>query len=251
MSVRHLQNPHLFEGPVSHVCVALGPGDVERWSQLFADIALPESLSKAVPKRKAEFVAGRHCARLALTRAAEGRGGPFAPPPIGSERAPVWPGGFVGSITHTHGYVAAAAARAEGVRSLGLDSERLMSAETAESVGSMVTIEGEIDELEGADGLDSLQRLTLIFSAKETLYKCLHPLVGRFFGFHEARLRSFDAPAGRYVIELTKGLTAEFGPGARFGGRFALGDGLVHTGMELAAGGGAVGSSAAREGAGR
>jgi enterobactin synthetase component D len=237
MSVRHLASPALFEGPVAHVCLALEAEAVEGWPQLFADIALPESLARAVPKRKAEFVAGRHCARLALARAAEGRGGVGEPLPIGPERAPVWPTGYVGSITHTRGYVAAAAARAEGVRSLGLDSERVMGAETAESVRSMVAVEGEIEGLAGA-GLDPAPLLTLVFSAKESLYKCLHPLVGRFFGFHEARLCSFDAGAGRYVIELTKGLSAEFGPGARFGGRFALEGELVHTGMALAPGGG-------------
>ncbi|HEU4406000.1 MAG TPA: 4'-phosphopantetheinyl transferase superfamily protein [Polyangiaceae bacterium] len=249
MSVRHLPSPALFEGPVGHVCLALEAGDIESWPQLFADIALPESLAKAVPKRKAEFVAGRHCARLALEQAAGGGGGPFAPLPVGPERAPVWPAGYVGSITHTHGYVAAAAARAGAVRSLGLDSERVMGAETAESVRSMVALEGELEALAG-EGFDPWQLLTLVFSVKETLYKCLHPLVGRFFGFHEARLCSLDARAGRYVVELTKGLSGEFGPGMRFGGRFALGAGLVHTGMVLAAGGGAAGGGAAGEGAG-
>lgn len=238
MSVKHLQSPTLFEGPVHQVSLAIDDSDVEEWSNYFSDIALPESLSRAVPKRKAEFLGGRYCARLALAQVAEGRGGVSAPLPIGPQRAPVWPDGYVGSITHTRGYVAAAAARAERVRSLGIDSERIMGAETADNVREMVAVAGELEALDGA-GLDALQLLTLVFSAKETLYKCLHPLVGRFFGFHEARLCSYDLSSGRYAIELTNGLTDEFGPGARFGGRFVTGDGLVHTGMELAAGGGA------------
>ncbi len=238
MSVRTLPNPDLFDPSVSHVSLALDADDVAGWSQFFGDIAVPEALAKAVPKRKAEFLAGRHCARLALARASEGRGPPAASLPIGPQRAPVWPEGYVGSITHTRGFVAAAAAPAGRLRSLGLDSERLMSAETADSVRSMVALEGELEALAGA-GFDARHLLTLVFSAKETLYKCLHPLVGRFFGFHEARLGWFDRAEGRYAIELTGGLNDEFGPGARFEGRFVVeAEGLLHTGMALAGPGG-------------
>lgn len=238
MSAWPLPNPDLFSPPINHVSLGLDADDIEGWSKFFADITLPEALNKAVPKRQAEFLAGRYCARQALARAAEGRAPFEALVPTRADRAPAWPEGYVGSITHTKGFVAAAAARADDVRSIGLDSEHVMTAETAENVRSMVALEGELAALAGS-GLDPTRLLTLVFSAKETLYKCLHPLVGRFFGFHEARLTSVDLEGRRYHIELVGGLSDEFRDGARFGGRFAFDHGLVHTGMALAARGGA------------
>lgn len=236
MSVRPLISPDLFEGPISHVSLSLDADDIEGWSNFFADITLPQALDRAVPKRKAEFLAGRYCARQALAHAAEGRAPLASPLPSRADRAPEWPDGYVGSITHTRGFVAAAAARAEEVRSLGLDSEHVMGPDTTESVRAMIVLEGELEALAGA-GFDAARLLTLVFSAKETLYKCLNPIVGRFFGFHEARLASVDPAGGRYVIELVGDLSGEFKHGARFGGRFVLEGGLVHTGMALRTGG--------------
>ncbi len=47
--------------------------------------------------------------------------------PVGSDRLPVWPAGFIGSITHTRrnsgGYCAAAVARSDEFLALGIDVE--------------------------------------------------------------------------------------------------------------------------------
>jgi 4'-phosphopantetheinyl transferase EntD len=53
-------------------------------------------VARAVPQRRAEFATARHCARNALAELE------VAPAPIltGANREPVWPHGFVGSITH-------------------------------------------------------------------------------------------------------------------------------------------------------
>ena len=60
-------------------------------------LALPVTLDKAVQKRKAEFLAGRYCARAAL---AQLDGSLAVNIGIGANREPLWPPGFVGSITH-------------------------------------------------------------------------------------------------------------------------------------------------------
>ena len=41
----------------------------------------------------------------------------------GADRAPQWPAGLVGSITHTVGYSAAVVARQGSLLSLGIDAE--------------------------------------------------------------------------------------------------------------------------------
>ena len=84
---------------------------------LFAQEAV--AVDRAVPRRRAEFAAGRRCARAALARI----GIPPAPLLRGEDREPLWPDGAVGSITHCAGYVAAAVAATEVMLSVGIDAE--------------------------------------------------------------------------------------------------------------------------------
>jgi enterobactin synthetase component D len=141
MNLRTVPSPPLFDGPVARCSLAFEPDDVTTdaaWAQFFDPTALPASLARAVPKRKAEFLAGRLGARRALAEL-----GLEAPPlPVGPDRSAVWPAGCVGSITHTHGFVSVAAARADRVRSLGVDSERIMREKTAADVRGHVTVAG-------------------------------------------------------------------------------------------------------------
>lgn len=74
----------------------------------------------AVAKRIAEFTTVRHCARLAL----ESLGAPVVELPPGPVRAPIWPAGVAGFLTHCTGYRAAAVAWAsEDLQSVGIDAE--------------------------------------------------------------------------------------------------------------------------------
>ncbi len=63
--------------------------------------------------------AGRACARAALVQLGYGA----VALPMGTDRAPCWPTGATGSITHTHGYCAAVVAATTQIRALGLDAE--------------------------------------------------------------------------------------------------------------------------------
>jgi 4'-phosphopantetheinyl transferase EntD len=73
--------------------------------------------------RRLELQNGRTCAKHALAK--------FKVHdidlPQGNDRLPVWPAGFIGSITHTRknseGYCAAAVARSEEFLALGIDAE--------------------------------------------------------------------------------------------------------------------------------
>jgi 4'-phosphopantetheinyl transferase EntD len=83
---------------------------------------LPEEaaeIAKAVAKRRFEFATGRACARQALAQLG------VAPLALvsGPDRAPLWPAGVVGSISHTDRWCAAAVARARDVAALGIDLE--------------------------------------------------------------------------------------------------------------------------------
>jgi 4'-phosphopantetheinyl transferase EntD len=76
-------------------------------------------VTKAVDKRRREFVAGRTAARLALDKA----GGNPSPILSGEHREPLWPIGFRGSITHSDAISFAACVRTETGLYIGIDTE--------------------------------------------------------------------------------------------------------------------------------
>ena len=78
-----------------------------------------EAMSSTTESRRREYATVRHCARQALSILG------IDPVPIlnDDKRCPQWPTGIVGSMTHCRGYRAAAVARAESYRTLGLDAE--------------------------------------------------------------------------------------------------------------------------------
>jgi enterobactin synthetase component D len=210
---------------VSYDCVSFAPGDESR----FASIDLPAQIERAVAKRRLEFLAGRSCAQEALGRLL---GRPFVDPiAIGVDRAPVWPAGIVGAITHAEGFAAAAVARATDTRGLGIDSEPIVAAGASSAVIEQATVSGELEAL-GGSGMDQALLLTLVFSAKESLFKCLYPQVRRYFDFQDAAVVDVSAPAQTFAVELRTSMGGLL-CGARLIGRFALIDGLVHTGIWL------------------
>ena len=85
----------------------------------FLSLAERTYLENVSQNRKREFIAGRFCAHEAMVLA-------NIPPEhiqIGGKGEPIWPSNIVGSITHSHGYAAAAVARKSDIVSLGLDAE--------------------------------------------------------------------------------------------------------------------------------
>ena len=178
--------------------------------------ALPPGLERAVAKRQIESVAGRLAAREALRRL--GRGGDDWLG-RGEDRAPIWPAGFLGAISHSGGLAWSVAARAADRRGLGVDVEGLVSPSAAEAVSKMVLVEGEHQRLAAA-GLDDRAGLTLAFAAKECLFKCLYPTVRKMFGFEAAELQWIDAVGGAFGLRLRVSLHPSLPEGAIFRGRF-------------------------------
>jgi enterobactin synthetase component D len=220
--------PKLFDHPVAHRAVCFRVEDYTPEAAERAGISVPSSMSKAVAKRKAEYVAGRLCAM----RAIEARTGQAGVSVLaGSKGAPIWPEGLVGSITHTYGFAAAAVAEARSVRSLGLDTEQIMTAKVMENVTSRIC---RPDEAYCADwGMSQEVYTTLVFSAKESLFKCLHPLVEKMFWFEDARIEIADLTSGQFAATLTTDLTEEFCCAVRLRGSFCFTPGLVHTGISV------------------
>jgi len=141
-------------------------------------ITLPPDLHGAVAKRRSEFLAGRFCAAAALRQAglAEnvGRNG----------RAPVWPAGVCGAITHSK--TCAIAAISPHYQSVGLDCEMLVPQDRAMQLCATILSEDEARFCPPGLGFGTF--FTLVFSAKEALYKALSPRLTRVPPFLDARL---------------------------------------------------------------
>jgi 4'-phosphopantetheinyl transferase EntD len=176
------------------------------------------AVSKAVPKRVAEFAAGRRAARKALGAI----GHEASDLPTGPDRAPVWPKGVTGTITHDGDLALAAAARLEDVRSLGLDLTEAapLPGGTRERILRHVAEEG-LTDLEAR----------VVFSAKESLFKALSPHVGFVFGFSAAAVRP-DIERGSFEACLLQPL-GPFQPGQVWHGRLAIEGGRLVTGLVL------------------
>ena len=173
----------------------------------------------AVPGRRAEYAAVRACARAALGRLGlEG-----VAVPAGADRAPVWPAGIVGSMTHCDGYRAAAVGLAGVWIGLGIDAE--LHAPLPPDVVDIVLNPAERAALAGADPALCLDRV--LFSAKESVYKVWYPVTRSWLGFEDVDVRLGD---GTFVARL-----GPTGLGTReLHGRWAVGDGLLVTAVALA-----------------
>lgn len=141
-------------------------------------LRLPADLADAVPRRRAEFLAGRLCAMLALRAIG-------APPEVGrAGRAPVWPAGATGSIAHAGGRAIAVAARRPA--RLGVDCETLLTPQAAAEIGPLILAEAEWRLR--PEAMEAARFLTLAFSAKEALYKALSDSLDEIPDFHAAQV---------------------------------------------------------------
>ncbi len=198
-----------------------------------ADLMPAEAVSvqKAVPKRVNEFAAGRTCARQAL--AAFGQGAVAIPQ--AADRQPVWPSGFVGSITHTAGFCAAAVAHRNKFSALGLDSER--SGAPTRDIWSTLCRSEELHWVASLPLDQQPAAVTLLFSAKEAVYKCQYPLTGEWLDFHDLRIEVADwgQQLGRFEVTPTRRLKIA-DQGALPSGRYVFHEDFVSTALGIAAG---------------
>ncbi|MBZ0129760.1 MAG: 4'-phosphopantetheinyl transferase superfamily protein [Rhodobacteraceae bacterium] len=179
------------------------------------------SVVDATAKRRREFAAGRYAARAAMA----GLGYPPYAIPGGADRAPVWPGGLVGSISHCASACVAVSAPEGAMLAIGIDIE------PAEPLPSdlidTICTPGErawlATHLPGERGI--LARM--IFSAKEAAYKCQYPLSSTVLDFDALTIRPDDSgPGFRAVFRQP---VAPFQTGSALPGRSVTAAGYILT----------------------
>lgn len=179
-----------------------------------AGLACPNSIARSVRKRQAEFFFGRLAAAYALEYACLGEGAGATHISIGPSREPVWPEQALGSISHTIGIAAAVVVAPGQYRGIGIDVEQIVTPDTRAAIAELVLDEAEMRMLRSCRGAMSMdEKLSLVFSAKESLFKAAFPSVGRYFEFSAARLSSLDQLEGRLTLALVEHLASGFSIG--------------------------------------
>ncbi|MBG6082457.1 4'-phosphopantetheinyl transferase family protein [Rubrivivax gelatinosus] len=188
-------------------------------------LSCPPDVAASVPKRQAEYFFGRLAARLALAPLGhagfEVRSGPM--------REPIWPEGVIGSISHSSGRAAAVARSRRGRSGVGLDLEVPPDAAAIEALLATVVDDAERARIALVPMHESTV-LTIVYSAKESLFKAVSASAGRYFGFEAARLSNFDVGRQRVSLEIREDLGPRLQPGITCAVDFLLlDDGTVLT----------------------
>lgn len=186
-------------------------------------------LDRPRPERLREFAAGRTAARHAMAAL----GQPAQAIPHGIDRAPVWPTGLVGSISHCTTTCLAAVAEARRFAALGLDLEEATPL-PLDLIPAICT-EAEAERLAPLPEAQRGLAAKLIFSAKECAYKAQYPASRQVFGFQTLEiLFDTDAPqtSGSFIARFEHEVPP-FAAGTRLSGRFGLASGLILTTMAV------------------
>ena len=131
---------------------------------------------KMSPRRSQEFSSGRYAAHLAQKAIG------LKPMEILSEgRVPIWPKGQVGAITHGAKY--AGAIVSSELKGVGLDFELIgrIQSKLYEKLFTGF-------EKNWLSQQTRQEASTIMFSAKESVYKSIYPILNRYVGFQEVEI---------------------------------------------------------------
>ena len=185
----------------------------------FADREWPRSIQNSVPKRQAEFFAGRWVARQVLMSL----GVTATDLSIGRHRMPIWPAEITGSITHTATQVAAAALSSKTSAGFGIDLEPVVDEKLANILCAQMLDAAEHAALRDS-GLSWVVAVTIAFSAKESFFKGAYSAVGEYFGFEAVRVTAIDAKRSCLRLTLVTTLSPALSCGRHFSVRYAFPD---------------------------
>jgi len=182
------------------------------------------AIDHATAARAREFGAGRAAARMAM----EQLGHPPRPILQGDDRAPIWPAGLTGAITHTARDAMAIVTDDPSIRALGLDMEPATPLEP--DLWRMICTQEDMLWLAQLGPSQRGHFAKLLFSAKESFYKAQYQISRTMLDFLDVDIQpnlatgQFDATLRRAV----PGLEA----GVRIRGRFAILGNVIVTAVE-------------------
>jgi len=160
---------------------------------------------RATERRRFVFALGRAAAREALAELG------VAPVAIrrGPAGEPVWPAGIVGAISHTGDLAVAIVGWQSEYAGLGVDLEQLSPGLSTRAARLVCTAAEHAWVGDGAAN----RRGTMLFSAKEAVFKALFPIERVWLGFGDAELEWQPARCA-FEARLLKGASRAYPTGA-------------------------------------
>lgn len=180
------------------------------------------AIRHAVARRRREFIGGRIVARAAMASL----GVRAQSVPVGPDRAPIWPQGLVGSITHSDSWCGAAVARADEVGAIGIDIEE--AGVVGPDLWPIVCTAAELEWLRTLPEQERAGAATILFSAKESVFKAQYPLTGRMLDHQQVGIR-IAMDGCRFVAEVADPAEDGIAANATVEGRLLVGNGVVAT----------------------
>jgi 4'-phosphopantetheinyl transferase EntD len=154
-------------------------------------------------RRRRDITIGRACARRALAVLG------VAPTAILADArgVPQWPPRVVGSITHTRDYAAAIVGWQHDWRGLGIDAEELTRVHAG--LEGLIATPDEVRWLDAHPSPVRTRMRTLLFSAKEAVYKCQFPITNDMLEFEDLELviESKSVGHGDFSVRFRRGTT--------------------------------------------
>ena len=187
------------------------------------------AIPRAHPDRLLEYRAGRHCARVALARL----GVHGVSIPRNEDRSPVWPEGFIGSITHSRtrerGWCAACVTRSSYARGIGVDGE--LDQPLERKLWPRILLDTEQAWLATRPEPERGDLAKVVFSAKEAIYKCQYLVTRTVLEFADVHV-ALSLEDGSFEAELRRS-APPLDAGFSFHGRYAKRDGIIATAVLL------------------
>jgi 4'-phosphopantetheinyl transferase EntD len=171
------------------------------------------AITRAIPARQMEFAAGRRAARAAMITLDL----PPVPVPPGPDRAPLWPAGLTGTISHGAGECFAIVARRSDLAGLGLDLEPA-SPLPEDLIDAVCTAQEHARH-------KSPLAARLIFCAKEATYKAQYAQSRTLLEFHDLAI-TLTADVTGFTATLTRPCPP-FAKGTTFPGNLVIADGII------------------------
>ncbi|UPR56640.1 4'-phosphopantetheinyl transferase superfamily protein [Vibrio sp. ED004] len=161
------------------------------------NVYCPIAITHSVDKRKAEYFAGRYLVAKELQQL--GFAHQRLEPNIA--RSPTLPSGVAGSISHSEDLacIAVLPSRNSNRESIGIDIQHSITNDVCRDIGNMVANVDEI-ELMLKFGMTYSEAVTLLFSAKEAIYKALGRFVTNSLDFGSATLIAIDKVGVKFAL---------------------------------------------------
>ena len=182
--------------------------------QMFG-IEFSDTVSSAVVKRKSEFLAGRYCCKKVLSSV----GIHDFEIVVGKNRAPQWPTGIKGAISHNSHHAMVAITERTDILGIGIDIESIMSTKTMNDIKDAI-LRNEEHDLLYVPQARAVVVCSLIFSIKESFFKAAYPSTGFYFDFDAITVDKIDYEAKRFYLTVKQDLNAQVRPGMQFEGIF-------------------------------